>query len=194
MTVVGEAADGMQAVERARTLKPDVVLMDIRMPIVDGIEATRRLAAAGPGPRILVLTTYDLDEYVYQALRAGACGFLLKDLPPAELVRSVRTAMTGEALLAPAVTRQLIDEYLRRPRLDGPTAALLARLTERESEVLRLLAHGLSNAEIAAALFLGEATVKTHVARILAKLELRDRVQAVVLAYESGVVQPGQRN
>jgi DNA-binding NarL/FixJ family response regulator len=141
-----------------------------------------------------VLTTYDLDEYVYQALRAGACGFLLKDLPPAELIRSVRTAMTGEALLAPAVTRQLIDEYLRRPRLDGPTAALLARLTERESEVLRLLAHGLSNAEIAAALFLGEATVKTHVARILAKLELRDRVQAVVLAYESGVVQPGERN
>jgi DNA-binding NarL/FixJ family response regulator len=189
--VVGEATDGVQAVERVQALRPDVVLMDIRMPIVDGIEATRRLAASCPGPRVLMLTTYDLDEYVYQALRAGASGFILKDVPPAELVRSVRTVLAGEALLAPSVTRRLLDEYLSRPRSHGPAAALLSRLTDRETDVMRLLARGLSNAEIGAALFLGEATVKTHVGRILTKLELRDRVQAVVLAYETGLTQPG---
>jgi DNA-binding NarL/FixJ family response regulator len=189
MEVVGEAVDGVQAVDECRRLRPDVVLMDIRMPVVDGIEATRRLAASCPATRVLILTTYDLDEYVHQALHAGASGFLLKDVPPAELVRGVRTVLAGDALLAPTVTRRLLEEYLRTPRAD-PTG-VLARLTDREREVMRLLARGQSNAEIAAALFLGEATVKTHIGRILAKLELRDRVQAVVLAYETGLVRPG---
>jgi DNA-binding NarL/FixJ family response regulator len=188
--VVGEAGDGVQAVDRARTLRPDIVLMDIRMPIVDGIEATRRLAVACPGIRVLVLTTYDLDEYVYEALRAGASGFLLKDVQPAELVRAVRTVLAGEALLAPAVTRRLLDEYLSRPRPGATRDERLERLTDREADVLRKLAGGMSNAEIAAAMFLGEATVKTHVGRILTKLGVRDRLQAVVLAYETGLVQP----
>jgi DNA-binding NarL/FixJ family response regulator len=189
--VVGEAVDGVQAVDRVQALKPDVVLMDIRMPIVDGIEATRRVAATCPATRVLVLTTYDLDEYVYQALRAGASGFMLKDVPPAELVRAVRTILAGEALLAPSVTRRLLDEYLRRPRAAAPADERLARLTDRETEVLRLLARGMSNAEIAGALFLGDATVKTHVGRVLTKLGVRDRLQAVVLAYETGLVMPG---
>jgi DNA-binding NarL/FixJ family response regulator len=190
--VIGEAADGMQAVDQGRQLHPDVVLMDIRMPVIDGIEATRRLAAACPATRILMLTTYDLDEYVYQALRAGASGFLLKDVLPADLIRAVRTVLTGEALLAPAITRRLLEEYLRRPRPGDRGESSWSRLTHRETEVLRQLATGKTNPEIASTLFLGEATVKTHVARILAKLQLRDRIQAVIWAYETGLIQPGE--
>jgi len=190
--VVGDAANGVQAVDQGRRLRPDVVLMDIRMPVIDGIEATRRLVAARPSARIIMLTTYDLDEYVYQALRAGASGFLLKDVLPADLIRAVRTVLTGEALLAPVITRRLLEEYLRRPRPGDGSQAPLNRLTQRETEVLRLLAKGKTNPEIASALFLGEATIKTHVARVLAKLQLRDRVQAVVWAYETGLIQPGE--
>jgi DNA-binding NarL/FixJ family response regulator len=190
--VVGDAANGVQAVDQGRRLHPDVVLMDIRMPVIDGIEATRRLVAARPSTRIIMLTTYDLDEYVYQALRAGASGFLLKDVLPADLIRAVRTVLTGEALLAPVITRRLLEEYLRRPRPGDGSQAPLNRLTQRETEVLRLLAKGKTNPEIASALFLGEATIKTHVARVLAKLQLRDRVQAVVWAYETGLIQPGE--
>jgi len=190
--VVGDAANGVQAVDQGRRLGPDVVLMDIRMPVIDGIEATRRLVAARPSARIIMLTTYDLDEYVYQALRAGASGFLLKDVLPADLIRAVRTVLTGEALLAPVITRRLLEEYLRRPRPGDSSQAPLNRLTQRETEVLRLLAKGKTNPEIASALFLGEATIKTHVARVLAKLQLRDRVQAVVWAYETGLIQPGE--
>jgi len=189
--VIGEAADGMQAIDQGRQLHPDIVLMDIRMPVMDGIEATRRLVTACPATRILMLTTYDLDEYVYQALRAGASGFLLKDVLPADLIRAVRAVLTGEALLAPAITRRLLEQYLRRPRPSGGEPPW-SRLTQRETEVLRLLAKGKTNPEIASALFLGEATVKTHVARILAKLQLRDRVQAVIWAYETGLIQPGE--
>ncbi len=188
--VVGEAADGREAVRLAKELQPDVVLMDIRMPELDGIEATRRLRQAGAEARVLVLTTFDLDEYVYGAMRAGASGFLLKDAPREQLVTAVRTVARGEALLAPAVTRRLIERFVDRPA-PVEAAPALAELSARELEVLRLVARGLSNAEIADELVIGEATVKTHVARILRKLGLRDRVQAVVLAYESGIVEPG---
>jgi DNA-binding NarL/FixJ family response regulator len=188
MEVVGEAEDGEQAVQAARSLRPDVLLMDIRMPNLDGIEATRRL----PGHKILILTTFGLDDYIVDALRAGASGFILKDVPAEELVRAVRVVAAGDALLSPEVTRRLLDRVGRR--LPAPVAAqpdALADLTEREREVLELLARGLSNSEIAAALVVGEATVKTHVSRVLAKLGLRDRVQAVVLAYEIGLISPG---
>jgi len=193
LEVVGEAADGRQAVEAARRLRPDVVLMDIRMPLMDGIEATRRLA--GPGVtdpvQVLVLTTFDLDEYVFEALRAGASGFLLKDLPREELVRAVRVVAAGEALLAPRVTRRLIEEFARRPASAEHRPETLGALTAREHEVLGLLARGHSNAEIAAELVISEQTVKTHVGNVLAKLGLRDRIQAVILAYEVGLIQPG---
>ena len=189
--VVGEAADGVRAVELARRLDPDVVLMDVRMPTMDGIEATRRLA--GPEVvrpvRVLMLTTFDLDDYVYAALRNGASGFLLKDTPAEELVRALRLVVAGEALLAPSVTRRLIAELAQTQAPPAPPPAL-ATLTSREREVLTLVARGLSNAEIAEELVLGETTVKTHVGRVLTKLGLRDRVQAVVLAYESGLVTP----
>jgi DNA-binding NarL/FixJ family response regulator len=187
--VVGEAADGREAVRLGKELQPDVVLMDVRMPELDGIEATRRLRQAGVEARVLVLTTFDLDEYVYGAVRAGASGFLLKDAPREQLVAAVRTVARGEALLAPAVTQRLIERFVARPQLEEVPA--LAELSARELEVLRLVAKGLSNAEIAAELIVGEATVKTHVARILRKLGVRDRVQAVVFAYESGLVEPG---
>jgi len=189
--VVGEAEDGASATMAARRLRPDVVLMDIRMPRMDGIEAARRMAADVPHARVVILTTYDLDEYVYQALRAGACGFLLKDAPPDQLVAAVRLAASGDALLAPAITRRLIEEFARRPMPDPELTAQVGALTEREREVLVYLARGLANAEIARELNVGEATVKTHVANVLQKLEARDRVQAVVFAYESGFVSPG---
>ncbi len=187
--VVGEAGDGRQAVEAART-RCDVVLMDIRMPNLDGIEATRRIATRADAPRVLILTTFDLDEYVYEALRAGASGFLLKDAGADELLHGVRVVAAGDALLSPSITRRLIEDYARRPpRRERPEA--LADLTPRELEVLRLIARGRSNAEIAATLVVGDATVKTHVARIFAKLDLHDRAQAVIAAYESGLVQAG---
>jgi DNA-binding NarL/FixJ family response regulator len=191
LEVVGEAGDGKQALAEARRLDPDVLLMDVRMPDLDGIEATARLAATGSKARVLMLTTFDLDEYVYLALKAGASGFLLKDATREQLVGAVRTIAAGESLLAPAVTRRLIEDYCRGPRPGSPPEAVAA-LSERELEVLRLLARGLSNAEIAQELYLGEATVKSHVARVLAKLDLRDRVQTVVFAYESGLVRPGE--
>jgi DNA-binding NarL/FixJ family response regulator len=192
MRICGEASDGRDAVEQARLRKPDVVLMDVRMPGMDGIDATSRVAAAGlPATRVLVLTTFDLDEYVYEALRAGASGFLLKSTPPEHLVAAIRTVAAGESLLAPAITRRLIEDYVRRPRLEH-SAAPLHELTNREREVLELIGRGRSNAEIASALFVSEGTVKTHVNRILRKLRLRDRVQAVVvLAYETGLIEPG---
>jgi DNA-binding NarL/FixJ family response regulator len=194
LEVVGECSDGAQAVDSVRRLKPDVVLMDIRMPEVDGIEATRRITGGDGDPpvKVLMLTTFDLDEYVYDALRAGASGFLLKDTPADQLVDGIRLVAQGDALLAPSVTRRLIQEFSRAAparRDEAPPA--LDQLTPRELEVFRLLARGLSNAEIAAELVVSDTTVKTHVARILMKLELRDRVQAVVLAYEAGVVAPG---
>jgi DNA-binding NarL/FixJ family response regulator len=192
MSVVGSAADGEEAIRLCREQQPDVVLMDVRMPTMDGIEATRRLAADA-GPRILVLTTFDLDEYVYEALGAGASGFLLKDVPAERLFDAVRVVAAGEALLAPSVTRRLIGEFARlRPRL-APRPDLLSELTPRETEVLRLIAEGLSNAEIAGRLVVSDETVKTHVSHVLTKLGLRDRVQAVVAAYESGLVQPRPR-
>jgi DNA-binding NarL/FixJ family response regulator len=189
--VVGEAIDGADAVRRFDALAPDVVVMDIRMPTLDGIEATRLLAARSTTARVLILTTFDLDEYVYEALRAGASGFLLKDRPPEELVSAVRVVAAGEALLAPSVTRRLIEEFAKRPA--APTDARgLDELTDREREVLVLMARGRSNAEIARDLFVAETTVKTHVGRVLQKLRLRDRAQAVVLAYESGLVRAGE--
>ena len=188
--VVGEAIDGRDAVEQFGRLRPDVVVMDVRMPAMDGIEATRRLTTDDEPARVLILTMFDLDEYVFRALRAGASGFMLKDRPPEELVEAVRVVASGDALLAPSVTRRLVEEFARRPEPPAPPAAL-DQLTDREREVLVLMAHGLSNTEIAARLFVAETTVKTHVGRVLQKLELRDRAQAVVLAYESGLVQPG---
>ena len=193
MEVVGEAQDGAQAVDEAIRLHPDVVIMDIRMPRLDGIEATKRLKAQGErAPRVLVLTTFDLDEYVYEALRAGAGGFMLKDAPPRQLAEAVRTVAAGESLLAPAVTKRLIERYVSRPPADTVRRERFAELTERELEVLKLLTRGLSNVEIGERLFLSAATVKTHVTRVLSKLGVRDRVQAVVLAYESGLAHPGQ--
>lgn len=189
MTVVGEAGDGEEAVRVVRELDPDVTLMDVRMPEVDGIQATRRLADTRSA--ILMLTTFDMDEYVYAAMRAGACGFLLKDGLPEALIDAVRAAARGDALLAPAITRRLVEEFVRRPAPGAGRPEVLARLTDRESEVLVEMARGRSNAEIAARLFLSEATVKTHVTRTLTKLGLRDRAQAVVLAYECGLVRPG---
>ncbi|GAA3450618.1 response regulator [Dactylosporangium matsuzakiense] len=200
--VVGEAANGLEAIEVVRRTRPDVVLMDIRMPDLDGLQATARLLGGTPdGPCIVILTTFDLDEYVYAALRAGAAGFLLKDTTPEHLVLAVRTVRTGDALLAPTITRRLVERFARRPDQAGTitattTTAALRRpptdLTRRELEVLHLVAHGLSNAELATRLHLSEATVKTHVARVLAKLGLRDRVQAVVFAYETGLITPGE--
>jgi DNA-binding NarL/FixJ family response regulator len=190
LEVVGEAIDGADAVRGFDRWRPDVVVMDVRMPTMDGIEATRRITTGDPAAKVLILTTFDLDEYVYDALRAGASGFLLKDRPPEELVHAVRVVAGGDALLAPGVTRRLIEEFAHRPAMPAPPAAL-AELTDREREVLVLMARGLSNGEIASALFVAETTVKTHVGRVLHKLGLRDRAQAVVLAYESGLVQPG---
>jgi DNA-binding NarL/FixJ family response regulator len=217
LTVAGLAADGAEAVRLARQKQPDVVLMDVRMPVMDGLRATRELLGRGDGPKVLMLTTFDLDEYVYEALRAGASGFLLKDAPAAELTRAVRVVAAGDALLAPSVTRRLIADFARRPRPrsggepgGGPPGggeglggregsggvslpgSPLDELTPRETEVLRLIARGMSNAEISAALVIAEQTTKTHVSRILMKLRLRDRAQAVVLAYESGLVAPGE--
>ncbi len=188
--VIGEAEDGREALEIARERPPDVVLMDIRMPRMDGIEATRELARAGAASRVLILTTFDLDEYVYEGLRAGASGFLLKNAPPEELVDAIRAVAGGESLLAPEITQRLIEHYVSVPApADEPR---LADLSAREREVLELVARGLSNAEIAQMLFLSHGTVKTHITRILSKLDLRDRVQAVVLAYESGLVRAGE--
>ncbi|MFF7635392.1 response regulator [Kitasatospora sp. NPDC008050] len=194
LVVVGEAGDGQQALEQVRALQPDVVLMDIRMPRMDGVEATRRIVGPGrDGPvKVLVLTTFDLDEYVVEALRAGASGFLLKDVPAEELVQAIRVVADGAAMLAPSITRRLLDMYATRlPSGDETPSPALTTLTEREMEVLRLVAKGLSNAEIAAELFVSETTVKTHVGHVLTKLGLRDRVQAAVFAYESGLVRPG---
>jgi DNA-binding NarL/FixJ family response regulator len=191
ITVVGEAADGAQAVAAAAATSPDVVLMDVRMPEMDGLEATRLITSAGSGPRVVMLTTFDLDEYVYAALRAGACGFLLKDAPRHDLIAAVRAAAAGNALLAPTVTRRLIEAFARRPPAVAPSPSLLASLTARERDILLQVARGRSNAEIAVALFVSEATVKTHIGHVLAKLGLRDRVQAVIMAYEAGVVIPG---
>jgi DNA-binding NarL/FixJ family response regulator len=189
--VVGEASDGVEAVTATRRVQPDVVLMDIRMPKLDGLQATGRLMAAGSAARVLILTTFDLDDYIYQALATGASGFLLKNAPPEQLISAVRVVAAGDALLSPSITRRVIEQFARLPPPGGTDA--LAGLTAREREVLTLIARGLSNAEIAAELFVSDATVKTHVAHLLAKLQLRDRVQAVVLAYESGLVRPGTR-
>jgi DNA-binding NarL/FixJ family response regulator len=190
MTVVGEAGDGEQAVDAARRLRPDVILMDIRMPVLDGIEATRRITGASPGARVIILTTFGLDAYVYESLRAGASGFMLKDAPPEEITAAVRIVAGGDALLAPAVTRAVIDQFARRPADPAPSEPpSLTELTPREREVFALLIRGLSNPEICRELVISEATAKTHVARILQKLALRDRVQAVIFAYESGVVE-----
>ncbi|MPZ71014.1 MAG: response regulator, partial [Actinobacteria bacterium] len=189
--VVGEATNGSEAIERALRLKPNVVLMDIRMPEVDGIEATRVLCERGPDTtRVLILTTFDRDEYVYRAMKAGASGFLLKDVGPGQLVHGVRVVASGDALVAPVITRRLIQQFLRRPAPGEGRPRELEALTDRETEILTLIAGGLSNAELAAELILSEATVKSHVTRIFSKLHLRDRAQAVMLAYESGLVEP----
>jgi DNA-binding NarL/FixJ family response regulator len=189
--VVGEAADGLEALQVVNTEQPDVVLMDIRMPRLDGLEATRRMLGRGDPVRVLIMTTFDLDEYVYEALLAGASGFLLKDIGRDELARAVQTVAAGDALLAPTVTRRLIDAFVRRRPAGPADASALASLTSREREVLGCVARGMSNAEIAAELFVGEATVKSHVANVLLKLDVRSRVHAVIAAYELGVVQPG---
>jgi DNA-binding NarL/FixJ family response regulator len=192
ITVAGQAADGAQAVQQVRTLRPDVVLLDVRMPVMDGLAAAREILADGePGPHVLMLTTFDLDEYVYEALRAGASGFLLKHATTAELVHAVRVVAAGDGLLAPSVTRRLIADFARQRRDPPPPPAVLDQLTPRETEVLRLIARGLSNAEISDTLVITEDTTKTHIRHILAKLNLRDRAQAVVLAYETGLVTPG---
>ncbi|MEU7857319.1 response regulator transcription factor [Nonomuraea sp. NPDC049141] len=197
LEVVGEAGDGAQAVAMTGALRPDVVLMDVRMPVLDGIEATRRIVGSGAEARVLVVTTFDLDEYVYAALRAGASGFLLKDVPPADLLTGVRAVAAGDAMVSPGVTRRLIDAFaghLPDPATgQSPADQLLGRLTERERDVFRQVARGWSNIEIAGSLTISEATVKSHIGRILTKLHLRDRVQLVVLAYESGIVRRGER-
>jgi DNA-binding NarL/FixJ family response regulator len=191
--VTGEAANGAQAVDAAARDRPDVVLMDIRMPVMDGLEATRLITSAGPdAPKVVILTTFDLDDYVYQGLRAGASGFLLKDAPRADLIAAIRVAAAGDALLAPSVTRRLIEAFARRPASMTPAPSRLASLTPRERDILLLVARGQSNTEIARELVVSEATVKTHIGHLLAKLDLRDRVQAVILAYETGAIIPGQ--
>jgi DNA-binding NarL/FixJ family response regulator len=195
LVVAGQAADGAAAVRQARHLNPDVILMDVRMPVMDGLQATREIlgsAAGEPRPRVLMLTTFDLDDYVYAALRAGASGFLLKDATAAELVHAVRVVAAGDALLAPSVTRRLIEAFARRPATAAPAPSRLASLTPRERDILRLVARGHSNTEIARELVVSEATVKTHIGHLLAKLGLRDRVQAVILAYETGSITPGR--
>jgi DNA-binding NarL/FixJ family response regulator len=188
LEVVGEAADGREALEQAHELSPNLVLMDVRMPELDGLEATRRLVDRDPSAKVIVLTTFDLDDYVYEAIRAGASGFLLKSAPPHQLIAGIRTVMAGDALLAPEITRRLLDRFVARPPRPTGTPPAFADLSPRELEVLRLIADGRSNAEIAANLFLSEATVKTHVTHILTKLRLRDRVQAVALAYRTGLM------
>jgi DNA-binding NarL/FixJ family response regulator len=191
LKVVAEAGDGLEGIEAAARTRPDVVLMDIRMPNLDGIEATRRMTRLAHPPRVLILTTYDLDEYVFEALKAGASGFLLKDAPAEQFLAGVRAVAAGDALLAPTVTRRLIEEFANRPSPPPGGPVELEELTSREREVLVLVARGLTNAEIAAELVLGESTVKTHVGNVLMKLGLRDRVQAVVVAYETGLIRPG---
>jgi DNA-binding NarL/FixJ family response regulator len=194
LAVIGEAGDGDEAIEAAGRLHPDVVVMDVRMPTMDGLEATRRIVSeSSRPPRVLVLTTFDLDEYVYEALRAGASGFLLKGAPTEQVIEAVRVVASGDALISPSVTRRLIDEFARRPRSDATPPPELEELTAREREVLELVACGRSNPEIADELVVSAATVKTHVAHILMKLGVRDRVQAVILLYESGAIQPGGR-
>ncbi len=190
--VVAEASDGQETLDQVRRTRPDVVLMDLRMPGIDGIEATRRLVAAGSSARVLVLTTFDVDRYVYEAMRAGASGFLLKDVQRDQLVEAIRHVAAGDAVLAPALTRRLLEEFCRQPPPSGALEPPLTELTERELEVLRLVGRAFSNREIAKTLFLSEATVKTHVNRLIRKLGVRDRIQAVVLAYESGLVRPGE--
>ena len=192
--VAGEAADGVRAVELAASEKPDVVLMDVRMPVMDGLAATREIALLPAPPKVVILTTFDLDDYVYEALRAGASGFLLKDAPRADLIAAVRVAAAGDALLAPSVTRRLIEAFARRPETAAPRPSRLASLTPRERDILLLVARGNSNTEIAKELVVSEATVKTHVGHLLAKLGLRDRVQAVILAYETGAIIAGRQD
>ena len=193
LSVSGEAANGSQALAQARKLDPDVILMDVRMPEMDGIQATARLAGAGCRARILMLTTFNLDEYVYRAMKAGASGFLLKDASREQLASAVRTVAAGEALLAPAITRRLIEDFCRGPAPGAAASSAAERLSQRELDVVRLVAQGLTNAEIAARLYLGETTIKSHVARTLAKLGLRDRVQIAVFAYETGIIRPGRK-
>ena len=194
LQVVGQAADGVQAIAATARTQPDVVLLDVRMPVMDGLQAGRRILAAATPPRVLMLTTFDADEYVYEAMRFGASGFLLKDVRSGELVEAVRTVAAGQALLSPAITRRLIERFVRAGPPAAPPSPAVAALTPREREVLLLIAEGLSNTEIAGRLYLSEATIKTHINRLLAKLALRDRVQAVVLAYETGLITPGQHS